>query len=171
MKAILLSGKKAAGRAVIVDDADWPLVAGYRWRVHEQDRKPGYRPLGPYAVTSFRRDDGRQVSVFIHKMITGYERTDHINHDGLDNRRTNLRPATRGQNGANQRSQAGSTSRYKGAGWDPKRRTWKAQIAVDGKRRHLGYFALEEDAALAYNAAALDAFGEYACLNQIEDAA
>jgi hypothetical protein len=171
VKTIVLSGKLAAGRATFIDDEDWPLVAGYRWRVYEVARRPGRKPGGPYAQTWIRRDDGRLTSLLMHKLITGWPMTDHINHDGLDNRRANLRPATAAQNQQNQRSHSGTSSMYKGVTWDRQHSSWRASIHVNRRNCFLGLFASEPAAAVAYNAAALDAFGEYACLNVIEAAA
>jgi hypothetical protein len=94
--------------------------------------------------------------------------TDHINHDGLDNRRSNLRPVTPAQSAANRRPQIGSSSRYKGVQWSTRGRKWSAVINVAGRRRYLGLFVDEEEAALAYNAAVLEAYGDYAWLNPVE---
>jgi hypothetical protein len=106
----------------------------------------------------------------MHKLITGWPQTDHINHDGLDNRRGNLRPVTTIQNQQNRRPRAIASSKYKGV-CRHRDRKWLARICINGTQYHLGLFVTEEDAALAYNAAALEAFGEYAYLNQIEAAA
>jgi hypothetical protein len=157
MIAIPLSGKKAAGRVALIDADDLALVSPYRWRVLENAR-PG-RINGPYAATGHN-------AVLMHNLILGVKGVDHINHDGLDNRRVNLRPATRSQNNHNERSRTGSISRFKGVTFDGRwRGRWQAQIAIDGRRPSLGYFATEEEAARAYDAAAFAAWGEYAWLN------
>ncbi len=93
----------------------------------------------------------------------GYE-VDHINHDGLDNRRCNLRLATRANNCHNQRSFKGS-SKYKGV-WRVGEK-WAACIRVDGRSKRLGTFVSEKEAALAYNQAAREHYGEFAKLNEI----
>lgn len=94
---------------------------------------------------------------------------DHANMNGLDNRRVNLRLASHSQNAANQRKCRKKTlSRYKGIYYYRRRkRPWCAQIKVRGRNKHLGYFETEEEAALAYNRAALEHFGKFARLNQI----
>jgi len=158
--AISLLGKKAAGRLVLIDDADYDLAARYRWYVWEVQRRDG-RVDGPYAMATMQRD-GRRANVFMHKLITGWPVTDHANGDGLDNRRSNLRPATNAQNNHNQRPQAGHSSQYKGVTWHKQCRKWQAVIRTGGKGRYLGVFVSEEDAAAAYAAAALDIQGEYA---------
>jgi hypothetical protein len=112
-------------------------------------------------------------SRYMHRLIaqtpTGME-TDHVNGDGLDNRRCNLRVATPSQNSANMgkpRRPDGSppASQFKGVCWDKTRSKWMARITVLGKCRNLGRFDCERDAALAYDRAASAAWGEFALLN------
>ena len=93
---------------------------------------------------------------------------DHINRDKLDNRRENLRYATQSQQNANKEKFHGR-SRFKGVHrrWDG--RKWVAQIKVHNRRLSLGCFVDEEDAARAYNRAAREYFGEYACLNDVSE--
>jgi hypothetical protein len=93
---------------------------------------------------------------------------DHINHDTLDNRRANLRVATRSQNlYKTQKTHGPTTSRHKGVRQIRSTLKWEASIKVDGKQRFLGTYNLEEDAARAYNAAARELRGEYAFLNDV----
>lgn len=87
---------------------------------------------------------------------------DHKDGDRLNNRWSNLRVATRTQNAQNCRKQTGCSSSYKGVYLNSARKDWHAQIRIDGKRKHLGYFRTEEDAYAAYCAAAAKHFGEYA---------
>lgn len=169
MRTIPLYGKIAAGRVALVDDQDYALVAGYRWSV-KQERRLGYHHQGPYAQANVRLPDGRRTMIRMHNLIMNCAGIDHVNGDGLDNQRANLRRANQSQNNANQRPQKARSSRYKGVCWDSSDRRWKAQIKVGGKRRHLGNFISEEDAAHAYDAAAREAFGSFARLNFEEDA-
>lgn len=162
MKTVPLYGKKAAGRVALVDDDDYELVMRYRWRVWEKPHGPGQRTQ-PYAATN-PRINGRKTYLPMHRLITGYAQTDHINHDSLDNQRSNLRPATTQQNAQNQRSKIGSSSRYRGVSLF--RRTGRWQVMFNG--RYIGTFVCEEDAADAYDAAALETWGEYAYLNRAE---
>jgi AP2 domain len=159
MKTVPLYGAKAAGRVALVDDDDYDLVMRYRWYVHEQVKRPGRRSLGPYAVVTAPR------LILMHRLITGYARTDHINHDTLDNRRANLRAATHVQNMRNQRPWVKASSRFKGVTWDRSHSKWRARIWVGDKCHHLGRFTSEEEAARAYDEAARELFGEYAYLN------
>ena len=162
VKTVPLHGKKAAGRVALVDDEDYELVMQYRWHVWEKVGRENKRDDGPYAQAPIRLQDGRKSTIRMHKLITGWPATDHANGDGLDNRRANLRPATKTQNLHNARSRSGTSSRFKGVSWHKVVRKWQANIKVDGKRCYLGVFASEEDAAAAYTAAALETQGEYA---------
>lgn len=139
----------------LIDDDDAHLVLSRRWRWAKG-----------YAVS------GRN-SVSMHRLILGAGRSqlvDHRNRDRLDNRRENLRLATKAENALNGNIRGGS-SRYRGVCWDvgahtnPKRR-WRASIRVDGHVRFLGNFATEEEAALAWNAAAAVIWPDFVLLNE-----
>ncbi len=91
---------------------------------------------------------------------------DHINHDGMDNRRANLRPATYSQNLYHRKNRSGAKySKYKGVSWKKHNRKWEARIGFEKKEIHLGYFRSEIDAARAYDRAAKKYHGEFASLN------
>ena len=96
--------------------------------------------------------------------IDGYE-IDHINGDTLDNRFSNLRIATSGQNKTNRDVRSDSKSGFKGVEFQKQNKNWCAYICHDGKKRHLGVFDTADDAAIAYNEAAIDRWGPYARLN------
>jgi len=140
----------------LVDDGDYDLVMRYRWNAIEQ---PGQGCA--YALTNDPAGPSR--SLHMHTLITGWAQVDHRDHNGLNNQRANLRPATHSQNLGNQRKRRGTASRYKGV--TPCKRSWQARIRVNGKQTHLGTYGTEEEAARAYDAAARRAFGEFACLN------
>lgn len=161
---VWLFGKLAAGRVALVDDADFDLVRQFPWTLQE-DTREGRLVHGPYAVTRVITLEGKVAPLAMHKLLTRWALTDHINHDTLDNRRANLRPASATQNSANRRKGPGKTSKYKGVHWNGRDKTWVASIGLNGRKKHLGRFADEESAARAYDTAALDAWGEYAHLN------
>lgn len=101
----------------------------------------------------------------MHTLITGYRQTDHVNGNGLDNRRANLREATTAENGRNVPKLRG-VSRFKGVSWHKARSRWQVRIHIaPGNERHLGYFTDEMQAAMAYDAWARICYGEFACLN------
>jgi len=162
VKTVTLHGAKAAGRVALVDDEDYELVARFRWALWEDERSNGSMH-GPYAHCAITVG-GKQSTFSLHKLISGYPQTDHIDRDGLNNQRYNLRPATSAQNSANA-APRGATSAFKGVYWHKRDLRWVANIHHDGAQRILGYFKCEEDAARAYDAAALAIQGEYAVLN------
>lgn len=87
---------------------------------------------------------------------------DHINGDKTDNRIANLRLATRSQNGANRDANKNNTSGVKGVYWARREQKWAANIKVNGKKKHIGYFRNINEAAAAYERAAIEYFGEFA---------
>lgn len=146
------------GQTALIDEADADLVRQFRWRAF----RCGHTW---YAIRDVRLETGRRSVQQMHTFITGFAVTDHINGNGLDNRRANLRDATQAQNCRNTRKRSGSSSRFKGVAWFRRTRRWAAQIQHEGKIISLGYHASEEGAALAYDAAARAYFGEFAALN------
>jgi hypothetical protein len=170
VKTVPLHGKKAAGRVALVDDDDFELVSQYRWYAWERVRPSG-SICGPYAITRiYVRGTGAQTTIKMHKLITGWPATDHHNHDGLDNQRSNLRPADDVRNQQNRRSNLNHSSQYKGVCWHMTYGKWMARLQAAERERFIGYFTSETAAAEAYDAVAREAFGEYACLNFPEDA-
>lgn len=150
-----------------VPGAVWmPLSGGQHVLVDQEDLGrvmavgPWYLTAGKYAST---RIEGGPV--YLHHFISKLDLVDHINLDGLDNRKGNLRRATKKENNANVAPRKGGSSPFKGVHFAADREKWVAQIAVDGKSKHLGIFEREEEAALAYDAAARQAYGEFARLN------
>jgi hypothetical protein len=105
----------------------------------------------------------------MHQLITGLHGVDHQDRDGLNNQRYNLRASTHAQNMQNRRYTHGS-SQFNGVAWHKRVGKWGATIRVSrpgggGRKRHLGYFIDEEEAARAYDAAARALFGGFALLN------
>lgn len=112
---------------------------------------------------------GEEKLTYMHQKIIEVPKgmvVDHINHDGMDNRRASIRAATRAQNIRNRKKFAKSSgSKYKGIYWRKKTRKWEAQITFERKKIFLGCFRSEIDAAKAYDRAAIKYHGEFASLN------
>lgn len=155
-----LSGKRGAGLLALIDDADAPLIDGWSWSLNIGHS--GVRYAYGYLLGS--KPTGR-VMLMLHVLLTGWTMVDHEDGDGLNCQRYNMREVNNAQNMANSRKRAGASSRYKGVTWYRSRACWRAQIMTGGRMRHLGYFAAEEDAAYAYDQAAVSVWGEFARTN------
>ncbi len=134
---IVLIGASSKNCECLVDDEDWHDCASASLVAEES----------AYAEARFG-EHCRDA-----QYLTGKLDMDHINHNGLDNRRANLREIDRSGNCQNQKERTGTTSRFLGV-VQKENGKWQAQIVKDGDQHHLGVFEDEEDAARAYNAAA-----------------
>ena len=152
------------GKVALVDDGDFEWLSKFKW--HALKRGNVF-----YAGRSSPRDNGKKRMIIMHREILGLKPgdpgVDHRDGNGLNNRRENLRRATKSQNAMNQQKTRG-TSRFKGVRWHKDCKKWTAEIKFDGKKKHLGLFNTEEEAAKAYNRKAEELFGEYANLNELE---
>ena len=162
MKVIYLTQAQIA----LVDDRDFELLNKRKWCILKSGRD------FPYAVRwEWNKEYKRSFLILMHRAIMDLnygdkKQVDHINGNGLDNRRTNLRICTITQNRRNSAPFIG-TSKYKGVSWSNHKKKWRVQIFYGGRLKHLGYFDIEEIAAQIYNNAALKHFGEFARLNKI----
>ena len=112
--------------------------------------------------------DGKQTSVRMHRVITGAPKSrqvDHINGNGLDNTRINLRLCDASQNQANRGKPINCKSGFKGVSWNKQKRKWIAFIQVLGKHIYLGGFDCKIYAARVYDEKAKEVFGEFARTN------
>jgi hypothetical protein len=148
------------GKFAIVDDGDFEKLNKYKWHVH----KSGYRF---YAERNERRGFGR-ITAKMHREITNAPNdmyVDHIDGDGLNNTRSNLRVCTNAQNQYNSRKPSNNTSGFKGVSWHKRNKKWLARIKVNNKQNNLGYFDSLIEAAQAYDEAAKRYYGTFANLN------
>jgi hypothetical protein len=145
------------GYVALIDDEDADEVSAYSW----------FAQISSSGVVYAKHKSRTLGVIYMHRLILpGFERIDHRNGDGRDNRRLNLRSSTQSQNIANarKRRQPGITSQFKGVR-RVKPGTWEAHCVRD----RLGVFATEEAAARAYDTAASSLWGEFARLNFPEE--
>ncbi len=152
------------GKVALVDDSDFEWLNQWKWCALKVKLKCGEIY---YAV---RRPmvNGKLKTIYMHRLILNdvSGMIDHSDGSGVNNQRKNIRPCTPSQN---QMNRGVRIDRYKGVWFQRTARKWTAQISVDGRRTHLGYFDYSTDAAIAYNAAATKFYGEFARLNTITD--
>lgn len=147
------------GKFAIIDEEDDNKISGYNWTVLEC-------PNASYARANSQVNK-KSTTILMHRLIMKAQKgqeIDHINHNGLDNRKCNLRFCTHSQNQMNRRIQK-KTSEYKGVHWDRVTKRWQSAIKQNQKLIFLGRFANKKEAAMAYDEAASKLFGEFACLN------
>ena len=155
--------KLTRGMVALVDDDDYGLVSKYKWHLSKGEHTF-------YARAIISKCDKSTVITSMHILIMGSKpvlEVDHINHNGLDNRRINIRQVTHSQNMCNRFPRRSHSSIYKGVKWRKSKSKWYAQIGHNGKDIHIGCFNSQEDAALAYNKYAFEIFGEHAYLNTV----
>lgn len=144
------------GMVALVDDHDAPEVRGYAWVAKPADQTAKIW----YAYTQVKKR-----TIYLHRFILEAQTgilVDHINGNGLDCRRENMRLCSPSLNSANSRRHA-PASGFRGVYLH--KRAFSARIWINGKSRRVGSFQCPAEAALAYDAAALEAFGEFAVLN------
>jgi hypothetical protein len=150
------------GKYAIVDADDYERLAKYKWQLHSNGHT-----FYAYRYSSTRAGKKRQT-LWMHNEIIDITEglvCDHINHNGLNNRKANVRPATVSQNSCNTRKRGQTTSRYRGVSQDARTNKWIAKIKVNGRQVYLGTFSHEIDAAKTYDTAARKYHGEFAVLN------
>jgi len=148
------------GKFAKVDPDDYIWLSQFRWHYKINSK-------GTYALRSLRVA-GKSKKIYMHRLIMDtppYLVCDHINHDRLDNRKSNLRNCTIKQNNANKRPTKGASSKYKGVCYTKREKKWMAYIKKDGRLFFLGYFDDEVEAAKTYDRAAKKYHGEFAMLN------
>jgi hypothetical protein len=147
------------GQIATIDAADIPLVEGCNWSAN-----PSKNTF--YAQRRMRIGINQPRMIMMHRVILGVTdqkiHVDHIDRNGLNNRRSNLRECTFSQNGYNSSIPRTNTSGFKGVSWDVQVKKWQANIRVSGVKKNLGRFSTAEEAYAAYCAAAFKFHGEFA---------
>ena len=151
------------GKYAIVDLEDYDRLRKYKWYA----QKNIHTIYAVRSLTNGKKE--KRKNAYMHHLVINIPDgmfCDHINHNGLDNRKANVRPVTHTQNVWNRRKfKKPSRSKYKGVDWATDMKRWRARIRVNGKRIYLGSFKNEIDAAKAYDTAAQKYHGQFAALN------
>jgi len=146
------------GKFAIVDAEDYDRLAKYKWHCRRSKNK----------FYAYRTERKTRKTIGMHREILGAPPgllVDHIDGNGLNNRKSNLRLCTYSQNTYNRRPNRNSISKYKGVTYHKRNKKWEAKIILNGKFIYLGGFDDEIEAALAYDRKAAELFGEFAYLN------
>lgn len=157
----MINLKLSPTEIALIDEADKDLISPFKWY-------PSRGKWGTYAKAHVKGFRPRR-KIYMHRLIMGLSFgdkrfVDHVNHNGLDNRRCNLRICSNAQNQYNQLAGTG-TSRFKGVCWFKALGKWHAQIKLNYRTLHVGYFDDEIEAARAYDNAAIFYYGPFALLN------
>lgn len=158
-----------SGLVAIVDDEDFEWINSYRWHLRGNAKR---NPNKMYAVHQPYSNGKKTRQVAMHRLVMGIKDqlivVDHIDHNGLNNQKANLRICSPAENTRNSRPSNGRSSRFKGVNFHKQTQKWCARITSDSKTIFVGLLESEEDAARHYNAAAVKYHGEFACLNDVD---
>ncbi len=146
------------GKFAIVDDCDFKMVVEFKWYAASNGRYAGR--------TIYRAGN---YTLLMHRFLIGpigKLEIDHINGNGLDNRRCNLRVCSHSQNQQNMKKHRDIKSGLKGAYQDRTNKRWRSIITCNGKRIHLGYFKTKQEAAKAYDKASIKFHKEFGRQNK-----
>ena len=155
------------GKVTKIDASRYDELIKYKWHVNLKNGK-WYAQRSKHIKLGSKRYTSK--TIYLHRELLNAPkgvRVDHINGDTLDNRLENLRLCTQQENTRNTKSRKGSSSKYLGVHLHKQSGKYRAQIKLDGGKKSLGLHSTPEEAALAYNEAALRYFGEFANLNKV----
>ena len=145
------------GFKVLIDQEDYEKIMGYSWTIYKVAD-------GGIHIRACIKGTKPQKNILLWRLITNCPdelQVDHRNHNRFDNRKSNLRVCTAMQNSRNKLNRIDNTSGCKGVYWNKRAKKWHAQIGVNGKRKHIGFFDSKENAYKEYRKFAELYFKEY----------
>lgn len=167
----LSSGSHASFRLIPLTQDRFAIVDADKYEWLNQWKWCALKSKNSYRAIRAIKKNGKWTTCYMSRFILNAPdnlQVDHKNHNILDNRESNLRLCDQTQNNANQLIKAGGKSQYKGVSWDKTRKRkkrWVGEIKCYGKKIRLGHFLTEIEAAKAYDAKAVELFGEFAYTN------
>ena len=173
-KKLIIESRTHGTREVLYDAEDEDKINKYTWYVNKNDHRFYVNTNIPHPDGGITRNGWRRRTILrLHQLVAGTPKgmfTDHINGDGLDNRKQNLRICTNAENARNRRLGKTNTSGFKGVSWFKRDKIWYVHITHNKKLMFLGCFKDKEEAARAYDRKAIELHGKFAKLNfPIED--
>ena len=161
MKTLILT----QGQVALVDDEDFEKLSKWKWTAYRGHHT--WYAKRAYGFPSNGKSKTRTRTISMHRQIMGLKygdtrMVDHINHNGTDNRKENLRLCDNSKNFQNQISRR---AKYKGINFMPKLGKWRARICLNRKQVHIGLYLTDIEAAQAYDREAKKIFKEFAHLN------
>lgn len=155
--------KLTQGKVALVDKEDFEELNKYKWCANRTGNTF-------YALRNSLNDvNKKKHKIYMHRLIMNPSKDmfiDHIDNDGLNNTRKNLRICTKSENNMNSGKQKNNTSGFKGVSWNKPKKKWIAQISINGVTTHLGYFDTAEEAYKAYCEACIKHHGGFANLGK-----
>jgi len=151
--------KLTQGKIALVDDEDFDRLNQFKWCTLKNGNV--------FYATRNIRINKKQITIYMQWDILNGKYIDHIDNNGLNNQRINLRFCTNSQNQMNKRKRKNTSSIYKGVYFNKRDKKWMSYINIKHKFIFIGYFNLESDAAKSYNQKAIELFGEFARVNII----
>jgi hypothetical protein len=161
-----INSPKYGEKIVLIDDEDYERANLYTWHLGYDFKTNNF-----YVLSQEKGIIKKQKTIRLHRFIMNCPNNkiiDHINRNGLDNRKQNLRICTASENRMNSiKPSHGKTSKYKGVGFYPNLNKYSCRIRINYKLKHIGYFETEKEAALKYNEMAIFYHGKFAKLNEV----